>query len=106
MRVGLGLLRGQAALLDEAIHLRVPWPVVGDQLVVDAWDNGQWDRLGSAVVAAYQINTGPAIQTPLQGWGAGIWGNNTWGVTQAVNPLRLWSQMNFGQNLLRREPIV
>ena len=55
---------------------------------------------GSAVVAAYQINTGPDIQTPLQGWGAGYWGNNTWGLTQAVNPLRLWSQMNFGENLL------
>jgi len=35
---------------------------------------------GSAVVAEYQINVGPAIATPLQGWGAGYWGNNTWGI--------------------------
>ena len=55
---------------------------------------------GSAVVATYQINTGPAIATPLQGWGAGYWGNGTWGVTSATSPLRLWSQINFGQNLI------
>ena len=55
---------------------------------------------GSAVVAAYQINTGPAIATPLQGWGAGYWGNNTWGNTSSVTPLRLWSQANFGQDLI------
>jgi hypothetical protein len=55
---------------------------------------------GAAVSAAYQINTGPALQTPLQGWGAGYWGNNTWGNTSAISPLRLWSQMNFGQNLI------
>jgi hypothetical protein len=55
---------------------------------------------GAAVVAAYQINTGPAIQTPLQGWGAGYWGNGSWGNSSAISPLRLWSQMNFGQNLI------
>ena len=55
---------------------------------------------GAAVTAAYQINTGPAIATPLQGWGAGYWGNGTWGVTSATSPLRLWSQINFGQNLI------
>ena len=55
---------------------------------------------GAAVTATYQINTGPAIATPLQGWGAGPWGNNTWGVTSATSPLRLWNQINFGQNLI------
>jgi len=55
---------------------------------------------GSAVVAEYQINIGPAIATPLQGWGAGYWGNNTWGNTSSVTALRLWSQANFGQNLI------
>ncbi len=55
---------------------------------------------GSAVVAAYQINIGPAIATPLQGWGAGYWGNNTWGNTSSVTALRLWSQANFGQDLI------
>jgi hypothetical protein len=55
---------------------------------------------GSAVVAAYQINVGPAVATPLQGWGAGYWGNNTWGNTSSVTALRLWSQANFGQDLI------
>jgi hypothetical protein len=55
---------------------------------------------GSAVVAAFQINVGPAIATPLQGWGAGYWGNNTWGNTSSVTALRLWSQANFGQDLI------
>lgn len=55
---------------------------------------------GALVVAAYQINIGPAIATPLQGWGAGYWGNNTWGNTSSVTALRLWSQANFGQDLI------
>jgi hypothetical protein len=55
---------------------------------------------GAAVVAAYQISIGPAIATPLQGWGAGYWGNNTWGNTSSTTALRLWSQANFGQDLI------
>jgi hypothetical protein len=55
---------------------------------------------GAAVVAAFQINVGPAIATPLQGWGAGYWGNNTWGNTSSITALRLWSQANFGQDLI------
>ena len=34
---------------------------------------------GGTVTAAYQINTGPAEQVPLVGWGAGGWGLGTWG---------------------------
>lgn len=56
---------------------------------------------GAAVVGAYQINVGPEIQIPLVGWGAGPWGLGTWGVGAASeNSLRLWSQSNFGQNLV------
>jgi hypothetical protein len=55
---------------------------------------------GSAVVAAFQINCGPAYQIPLQGWGAGYWGNNSWGNTSGTASLRLWNQINFGENLL------
>jgi len=55
---------------------------------------------GSAVVAAYQISVGPVIDVPLQGWSAGYWGNNTWGNTSGTTQLRLWSQANFGQNLI------
>jgi hypothetical protein len=56
---------------------------------------------GSAVVAAYQINVGPAIQTPLVGWGAGGWGLGTWGNgVGSTIALRVWSQQNFGEDLV------
>ena len=56
---------------------------------------------GASVVGAYQINTGPAIQEALNGWGAGAWGFGAWGIgTTATDALRLWSQANFGEDLL------
>ena len=56
---------------------------------------------GSSVVAAYQINVGPAYAVPLVGWGAGSWGTGTWGVGTSSNAqMRLWSQTNYGQDLL------
>lgn len=57
---------------------------------------------GAAVVATYQINTGPATQMPAYGWGAGYWGYSTWGsATQAEGTeIRLWSQANYGEDLL------
>lgn len=56
---------------------------------------------GSAVLATYQINTGPAYQIPSRGWGAGAWGRGVWGVgTSSSAELRLWSQMNFGEDLV------
>jgi len=56
---------------------------------------------GSAVVAAYQINTGSATQLPSIGWGSNTWGSGFWGlgVPSSVG-LRLWNQVNFGENLL------
>jgi hypothetical protein len=56
---------------------------------------------GAAVVAAYQINVGPAFAVPVTGWGAGPWGGGTWGTgSTSVTSIRLWSQSNFGQNLV------
>ena len=56
---------------------------------------------GSAVEAYYQLNVGSAITVPLSGWGAGFWGFGTWGFgAAATNPLRLWSQYNFGEDLV------
>jgi len=56
---------------------------------------------GASVVAAYQINVGPAEQIPLVGWGAGGWGLGTWGngVGSSI-ALRLWSQINYGEDLV------
>jgi len=56
---------------------------------------------GGTVYAVYQINTGPAYAVPLAGWGAGAWGAGTWGNgTTSTDSLRLWSQSNFGQDLI------
>lgn len=56
---------------------------------------------GASVVATYQINVGPAIQLPLVGWGAGAWGLGAWGTgVPSVNALRIWTQSNFGENLV------
>ena len=56
---------------------------------------------GSATDAAYQISSGPATEVPITGWGAGTWGESTWGVggTGTIK-LRLWSQSNFGEDLI------
>ena len=57
--------------------------------------------MGGTVSTAYQINTGPALAEPVTGWGAGAWGSGTWGVGATnFDPLRLWSQINFGEDLI------
>jgi hypothetical protein len=55
---------------------------------------------GGTVTAAYQINTGPEFSVPLAGWGAGAWSSGSWGTTSASDSLRLWSQSNFGEDLI------
>jgi len=56
---------------------------------------------GGTVLTQYQLNTGPSYQVPLTGWGAGLWGQGTWGNGGSVpQPLQLWSQQNFGQDLI------
>lgn len=56
---------------------------------------------GASVLAAYQIHTGAAFAVPLTGWGAGAWGSGSWGIgTTTANPLRIWSQYNFGEDLV------
>lgn len=57
----------------------------------------------STVTATYQINTGSAVYVASNGWGAGPWGRGSWGSGAAADPgtaIRLWSQANFGQDLL------
>jgi hypothetical protein len=56
---------------------------------------------GGTVTAAYQINVGPAYALPITGWGAGAWGAGTWGNGAASTiPMRLWSQANYGEDLI------
>ena len=56
---------------------------------------------GGSPRAVYQINVGPEYQTPITGWGAGAWGAGAWGTGLASSDsLRLWSQSNYGQDLV------
>lgn len=67
---------------------------------------------GASTVATYQITSGNAVYTQNVGWGAGGWGgidvgysSTGWG-SPAPNglgigsQLRIWSQSNYGQNLV------
>jgi len=56
---------------------------------------------GGTVYALYQANVGPAGTVPLNGWGASTWGTGTWsnGGTSS-DPIRLWSQQNYGEDLV------
>ena len=56
---------------------------------------------GGTIYAVYQINTGPSYAAPLVGWGASTWGSGAWGIGAAsTDALRIWNQINWGQNLV------
>lgn len=59
---------------------------------------------GSAVVGAYQENTGLDTTVAGTGWGAGTWGRGGWGsaasLTATGDILRVWGHDNFGEDLV------
>jgi hypothetical protein len=57
---------------------------------------------GASVVSAYQINVGLAMAEAAYGFGAGTWGAGVWGNsgTSGTAEARLWSQTNFGEDLV------
>lgn len=56
---------------------------------------------GPNTIVAYELNPAPAVQIPLTGWGAGPWGSGKWGTgLESFSNLRLWSQSNFGEDLI------
>jgi hypothetical protein len=59
---------------------------------------------GAAVIGAYQINTGLDTSVFGTGWGTGTWSRGTWSsgttTTVAGSQLRIWSQDNFGEDLI------
>lgn len=68
-------------------------------VVADSSDTGD----GGTVTAAYQINVGLDTEVGGTGWGAGTWGRGAWGsatTLSAGNTLRLWSQDNYGEDLI------
>lgn len=70
-------------------------------VVANASDTGNG---GASVVGVYQITVGLDTQVGGAGWGAGGWSRAGWGdpgVDPVVqNTLRLWTQDNFGEDLL------
>ena len=103
-----------AALLNQAQGYVVTYGsstvyAIQPSVTANASDTGNG---GGAVTASYQIPGGNAYATTANGWGAGGWGGaNTgyastgwgqaapagFGITQSI---RLWSQGNYGQNLV------
>lgn len=70
----------------------------GAEVLANASDTGNG---GASVVGAYQLNVGASYAIPLSGWSAGGWGSGGWGVgVSTENGLRLWSQSNFGEDLI------
>lgn len=48
----------------------------------------------------YEINTGSSVQVVIIGWGVGGWGLGGWGGGTFTSQIRLWSQSNFGEDLI------
>ena len=59
---------------------------------------------GSLVIAEFDIDAGGSVFTSNVGWGGPPWGSGGWGSStpQGV-PLRLWSQFNYGDDLVFAE---
>ena len=59
---------------------------------------------GAGTIAAYQLTVGLDSAIPGSGWGAGAWSRGGWGSEADVSipgaQLRVWSQDNFGEDLL------
>jgi len=71
------------------------------KVVVATTANGNGAGGGSSVVAAYQINVGPDFQIPVDGWSSSPWDDGTFnGGNGGAESLRLWSQANYGEDLI------
>jgi len=56
---------------------------------------------GASVPVTFELNAGSAIVSSSSGWGSGGWGISAWGASSGTTtPLRLWSQCNFGDDLV------
>jgi len=72
----------------------------GDTVTANSSDSGNG---GGSVVGAYQINVGLDDYVQGTGWGIDGWGSGTFGSSgslDATNQLRLWTNDNFGEDLI------
>jgi hypothetical protein len=75
-------------------------PTTGTPVLANASDTGNG---GATVTVSYQVPIGPNVYTLGTGWSSGPWGRGTWGsafVSSLGNQLRLWSNDNFGADLI------
>ena len=91
---------------DNSYHItaRTAGSLINDPIVPVLANGSDTGNGGTSVVGAYQINTGLDTVVRASGWGAGTWSRGTWGSasTDAIvsNTLRLWTNDNFGEDLL------
>jgi hypothetical protein len=111
----------QQQIINNTVYLRQPngayitigGITLGDQYQVFAVGPGTFSiyssvaavsdqTLTSALYSQFELNSSPAYVIPKQGWDAGYWGNGTWGNTSdpLSTSIGLWSQANFGENLI------
>ena len=72
----------------------------GATVTANASDSGNG---GSSTVGAYQISVGLDDYVSGSGYGAGAWGDGTFGSASALafnNQLRIWTHDNFGEDLV------
>lgn len=72
----------------------------GDTVTANSSDSGNG---GSGVDGAYQINVGLDTYVSSTGWGVGTWGAGGFGSASSLsasNQLRLWTNDNFGEDLI------
>ena len=75
-------------------------PVTGLPVLANASDTGKG---GATVVVKYLLPTGLNVSVVGTGWGTGPWGRGPWGSAYSsglTSQLRLWSNDNFGADLL------
>ena len=75
-------------------------PAVGNTLATWATSSATYS---SSVTAQYEYPSGLNLYTTGLGWGAGPWSRGTWGSAYSISAsqqLRLWSNDNFGSDLV------
>ena len=101
--VGLGGNVTAAVLNQEYQVIAVPSATtyqVQLSVTANASDTGKG---GATVVATYYVPSGLDVYTFGLGWGAGPWSRGGWGSAATIGigqQLRLWTQDNFGEDLI------
>ena len=89
-----------ASIINSNSYTVIAKDTSGNTVTANASDSGNG---GSSTVGAYQINTGLNTFVQSTGWGVNTWGSGGFGSVTAItasSQLRLYSQDNFGEDLV------